>query len=72
MMIEEKFPLMTDDQLRSLNANVARLGTVGTDKQRVEADRLRPLVTSELETRASVKPARATPLARKRLSKQGK
>lgn len=76
MMIEERFPLMSDGELKSLSANVSRLATNGTDRQRTEADRLRPLVNSELQTRSqailAARPARIARPARKSLTKPGK
>jgi hypothetical protein len=63
MAIEDNFPTMSDSDLATLMGNVTRLSTAGTDRQRIEAERLTPLIAAEqAERRAKLppKPVRAT------------
>jgi hypothetical protein len=56
MPIEDKFPALTDAELSTLLDNVTRLSVSGTDRQRIEADRLHPLIVAEQETRRANAP----------------
>ena len=47
MAIEDNFPTMSDSDLATLMSNVTRLSTAGTDRQRIEAERLTPLIAAE-------------------------
>jgi hypothetical protein len=60
MAIEDNFSTMTDSEMNNMLANVERLSTAGTDRQRLEAARLHPLIVAEIATR---KPAKAAPKA---------
>lgn len=61
MAIEDNFSTMTDSEMNTLLANVERLSTTGSDRQRLEAARLHPLITAEIATRKPVKAAKAAP-----------
>jgi hypothetical protein len=54
--IAEQIPSMTDAQLKTFKDNVTRLQVSGADRQKVEAERLLPLILAELAGR---KPAPA-------------
>ena len=49
--IAERVPAMSDAQLKTFKENVLRLQSDGTDRQKVEAERLLPLITAELAGR---------------------
>lgn len=49
--LAERVPEMTDAQLKTFKENVQRLQTSGTDRQKVEAERLLPLIVAELAGR---------------------
>jgi hypothetical protein len=75
MAIEDNLSTMTDPELKSLVANVARLSTTGSDRQRLEAARLQPLIDAEIAARAAAKPApksaaRKKPVAKAKVSKK--
>lgn len=59
MSIDERIPGYSDKELATLRANAERLLTTGTAMQRVEAERLMPLVDAELAERKSKTPAKA-------------
>ncbi len=65
MAIEDNFSTMTDAELKTLLANVARLSTAGSDRQRLEAARLQPLIDAEMQARIAAKPAPKTPARKK-------
>ncbi len=62
MSIDERLPGYSDKELASLADNVRRLATTGSTPQRVEAERLIPLVDAELATRKARAPVRKTPV----------
>lgn len=53
----EKLAALTDKELANLTENVERLAVTGTEKQRVEADRIAPLIATERAARIAAKPA---------------
>jgi hypothetical protein len=74
MAIEDNFSTMTDAEVKTLLANVERLTTTGSDRQRLEGARLHPLIVAEMEARAAAKPApksaaRKKPVAKKAAKK---
>jgi hypothetical protein len=61
--IEDRIPIMTDEDLQTLRTNAGRLAVSGVEAQKADAQRLLPLITAEVETRAT---ARAKALNDKR------
>ncbi len=59
MAIADMIPAMDDQGLNNLRGNAERLARSGTPKQRADADRLLPLIVSEMETRKAAKPTKA-------------
>jgi hypothetical protein len=57
--LEEKFPSMSDAEVTILLANVVRLTQTGSATQKVEAQRLHPLVVAELAERRAKAPPKA-------------
>lgn len=57
--ISTKLPDMTDDELKTLNANAQRLEQSGTVSQKASAVALLPLVSAEIAARTTVKLAQA-------------
>lgn len=51
----EKIAQLSNDELKALESNVARLGQTGTPAQLTEAARLAPLIEHERATRKPVK-----------------
>jgi hypothetical protein len=72
MAIEDNFSTMTDSEMKTLAANVERLSTTGSDRQRLEAARLQPLIAAELAARIAAKPAPKTPVRKKAVPKAAK
>ena len=60
MPLEDKFPAMSDTELATLLDNVNRLTHAGSDKQKVEAGRLHPLVAAEIADRKAKAPPKKT------------
>jgi len=56
MAINDKFPTMSDVDLKSLRANAERLEQSGTAGQKAEATRLLPLISAEIDARVAAKP----------------
>lgn len=58
--MEDRIPTLSDQELRNLRDNAARLSSYGSGRQQMEAERLLPLIATELGARsASAPPARA-------------
>jgi len=67
MTMEAKIPSLADAALVTLLGNAERLTRDGSDRQRVEAERLIPLIKEEQASRraaAPPRPARKTPVKR--------
>ena len=62
MSLEERVPDLSDKELERLYANAIRLAQSGTDRQRVDAERLLPLIGATLEERRSESVAKAEAL----------
>ncbi len=62
MAIDERIATYSDKELATLRENIARLGQAGSTPQRVEAERLMPLVDAELAERKARAPARKPPV----------
>lgn len=72
-MDAEKISKLTDQELAALAGNIARLGASGTAPQKLEAERLNPMVTAETERRHTEKSAvKAANLAARRGTKKPK
>ena len=72
-MDAEKIAKLTDEELGALSSNVARLGLSGTAPQRMDSERLSPLVMAETQKRQSDKSAvRAANLAARRAKPKAK
>jgi hypothetical protein len=70
MSIDERLPGYSDKELASLADNVRRLALSGSTPQRVEAERLIPLVDAELATRKARAPVRKTPVRKAAVKKK--
>lgn len=69
MSIDERIPAMTDRELATLRDNAQRLQASGVAKQKLDAERLLPLIDTELaerKARAPAKPARKAPVRKKK------
>lgn len=69
--IADQIPGMTDPQLKTLLENAVRLQAGGSDRQKMQAERLMPLIKAELAARKPApaeKPERPAPV-RKRAKK---
>lgn len=69
MAIDERIAGYSDKELATLRENVARLALSGSTPQKLEAERLMPLIAAELaerKARTPPKPARKTAGAKKR------
>jgi hypothetical protein len=53
--IEDRIPVMTDADLKALQANAERLVASGTDDQRMEAQQILPVIAAEVGARAKAK-----------------
>ncbi len=62
MAIDERIATYSDKELATLRENIARLAQAGSTPQRVEAERLMPLVDAELTERKARAPARKPPV----------
>lgn len=60
MFDAEKLAALTDAELKSLDANVKRLGVSGSTAQKTEAERLTPMIEHEQSVRRANKPPPAT------------
>lgn len=56
MFDADKLAALTDAELKSLDANVKRLGVSGSTAQKAEAERLTPMIESEQAARRAAKP----------------
>lgn len=59
MTIDERIPAMSDKELDNLHANALRLAQTGKPAQKVEAERLIPIVAAEIDRRRQEKDAAA-------------
>lgn len=71
MDMNERLPTMSDAELTNLLANAERLQQSGTERQQIQAGRLMPLLTAEIEARkvaklASMKEKRAKKVSEKK------
>lgn len=64
MAIDERIAGYSDKELASLNENVKRLAQSGSTPQRVEAERLMPLIDAELAERKARAPVRKTAVSK--------
>jgi hypothetical protein len=67
MTMEAKIPTLADAELATLLSNAERLTRDGSDRQRLEAERLMPAIKDELARRrasAPPRPARKAPAKR--------
>lgn len=63
-MDAEKIAALSDKELTTLNENATRLAETGSTKQRDQAVALIPIITAELEERASRAPVKKAPARR--------
>lgn len=66
MSIDERIPALSDKELASLKDNAMRLGESGSPKQKIESDRLMPLIVAELAERKARAPAPRKAAVRKK------
>lgn len=68
MAIDERIAGYSDKELATLRENVERLALSGSTPQKLEAERLMPIIVAELaerKARTPPKPARKTAVAKK-------